>query len=133
MAEQKKSGLQHLENGLEKFGEGICTVFSGAGKVAKFASGFKKIWLALPVVFGAVYLAIFAGKRYPEYVGLSLMDNGDFGVIVTRQIAIMGPLAITAVCLLLMFCSRRQTYPWLISLFSLILPVILLIAGMFPG
>ena len=55
------------------------------------------------------------------------MDNGDFGVIVTRQIAIMGPLAITAVCLLLMFWSKRTLLPWLVSIFSLTLPLLLVL------
>lgn len=127
MAEKKKTALQHVESGLEKFGEGICNVFSGAGKLVKYAVGFKKVWLALPVVFGAVCLAIYAGSRYPDYVGLNLMDNGDFGMIVTREIAVMGPLAITAVCLLLMFWSKRILFPWLVSMFSLTLPLLLLL------
>lgn len=130
MADKKKSTLQHVKYGLEKFGEGICSFFSVAREVVKYVAGFKKVWLALPVVFGCLYLAVYAGSRYPDYVGLNLMDNGDFGMIVTREIAIMGPLAITAVCLLLMFWSKRTLFPWLVSMFSLTLPLLLLLINM---
>jgi len=33
----------------------------------------------------------------------------------------------------LMVCSRRALYPWLISAFTLILPVLILITNVFPS
>ena len=41
--------------------------------------------------------------------------------------------AITIGCLVLMLFSRKTIYPWLISLFSLLLPVLLIITNTFPG
>jgi hypothetical protein len=32
-----------------------------------------------------------------------------------------------------MFVSRKTLYPWLISIFSLIIPVLLLITNMYPA
>ena len=127
MANQKKSAMQHVENGLEKFGESICAVFSGMAKGLRYAAGFKKVWLAVPVAIAAVYLAIYTGAKLPRYVGINLLENGDYAFLVTREIAIMGPLAVTAVCLLLMFCSKRVLYPWLVSVFSLVLPLLILL------
>jgi hypothetical protein len=44
----------------------------------------------------------------------------------------MGPLGVTAACLLLMFCSRRTLYPWLISIMSLLLPMLILLLNNYP-
>ena len=43
------------------------------------------------------------------------------------------PVAVTALCLLLMMCSRKTIYPWLISLFSLVLPLVLMLGAVFPA
>ena len=133
MANKKKSALQYVELGLEKFGEGICSVFAGVGKGARYAGGFKKVWLALPVAIAAVWLAIYAGSKYPDYVGIDLLATGDYGFLVTREIAIMGPLAVTAICLLLMFWSKRTLFPWLVSVFSLTLPLLIMLINFLPA
>lgn len=128
MAKNKKTAGQYIESVLEGFGEGICAVFAGIGKGLRYAASFKKVWLALPVALTAVYLAFFVGGMLPQYVGINLLETGDYAFLVTREIAVMGPLAVTAVCLLLMFWSKRTLFPWLVSVFSLVLsPLILLI------
>ena len=45
----------------------------------------------------------------------------------------MGPLILTCFCLLLMFCSKKILYPWLISVFSLMLPIVLWLTNVFPA
>ena len=65
--------------------------------------------------------------------GLLLLEDGSYYMTVSRSIAVMGPLAVTGVCLLLMFCSRRVVYPWLISIFTLILPFVIYITNIFPA
>ena len=40
---------------------------------------------------------------------------------------------IFAACLLLMFLSRRVVYPWLVSIFSLALPLLIYITNVFPA
>ena len=44
----------------------------------------------------------------------------------------MGPVAITALCLLLMFCSKRILTPWVVSAVSLLLPVFIWVINVFP-
>jgi hypothetical protein len=52
--------------------------------------------------------------------------------MISREAAVYGPLGITAVCLLLMFLSRRVVYPWIISALTLILPILVLITNQYP-
>jgi len=40
---------------------------------------------------------------------------------------------VTAACLVLMFTSRKALYPWAVSIFTLILPVLLLISNLYPA
>lgn len=130
MARKKKTVMQHVVSALEGFGEGICTVFSGVGKGLRYAGYLKKIWLAIPVVLAAVFLAFYVGGMLPDYVGINLLETGDYAMLVTKEIAVMGPLAVTAVCLLLMFWSKRTLFPWLVSVFSLVLPLLILMINL---
>ena len=43
------------------------------------------------------------------------------------------PLIITGICLLMVLCSRRVTYPWLISVFSLAIPILLMVTSSIVG
>ena len=69
----------------------------------------------------------------PAQVGIDLQASGEYAQMISKSVAVMGPLALTAVCLLLMFTSRKVLYPWLISIFSLVLPLLILITNIFPA
>ncbi|HIT34916.1 MAG TPA: hypothetical protein IAC31_09910 [Candidatus Faecousia intestinigallinarum] len=92
-----------------------------------------KIILAVPVAVAAALVAQYNFAHLPEMVGINLQSNGQYAQMITREMAVLGPVAVTAACLLLMFCSRRTIYPWLISIFSLALPVLVLVTNTFPG
>ena len=94
---------------------------------------FRSVLMAAPVVYAAVRLAMYARENLPEQVGINLQESGEYAMIVGRETAIMGSLAGTAVCLLMMFVSRRTIYPWLISIFSLVLPILLIVTNIFPA
>ena len=53
--------------------------------------------------------------------------------MISRDMAVLGPLGLTVACLLLMFCSRKAMYPWAISIFTLVLPLLLLISNLYPA
>lgn len=93
----------------------------------------RKFFLAIPIVILALYLARLNYNLLPEMVGLDLQNTGDYARMVTREAAVYGPLAVTAVCLLMMMLSRKTLYPWLICLFSMALPLLILITNIFPG
>jgi len=82
----------------------------------------RKFIMAAPVVYYAVKLAQLNMNRLPELVGFNIQANGEFAAMVSRNYAVYGPLAITGFCLILMFCSRKTVFPWIISIFTLVLP-----------
>ena len=99
----------------------------------KYISKFRKIFLAVPVGTMAVILALQNMVKLPVIVGLDLQTSGDFSIQIVREVAALGPMAITALCLLLMFCSKRVLTPWLVSVFSLLLPLLILVTNTFPA
>ena len=92
----------------------------------------RSVFLAIPVVYYALKLAAYNHKHLPEVVGLNLLSTGEFAMTISRDLAVMGPLAVTAACLVLMMTSRKALYPWAVSIFTLILPVLLLVSNLYP-
>ena len=93
----------------------------------------RSVILAIPVAVAAVILALYNQSHLPETVGLNIQASGEYAETISRSVAVFGPLAVTAVCLLMVFCSRRVIYPWLISVFSLAVPLVLYFTNIFPG
>lgn len=93
----------------------------------------RSVFLAIPVVWYALKLAAYNGKHLPEQVGINLQSSGEFALTISRELAVMGPLAVTAACLVLMVTSRKALYPWAVSIFTLILPVLLVVSNLYPA
>ena len=91
----------------------------------------RKVFLAIPVVYLAIRIAIANMHRLPEAVGINMQSNGEFALMVTRNYAVFGPLGVTAFCLILMFFSRKTIYPWVISIFTLVLPYLLYFTNLY--
>lgn len=117
----------------EKMSEIFATIGNVLRKIGRFFFLIRKLLLAIPVVVGALYMAQYAKEHLPAQVGLLIQESGAYTYVIDQSVAITGCLAVTAACLLLMFCSRRTIYPWLISIFSLILPLVLLLTNIFPA
>ena len=130
---EKRNILQWIEFGLEKFGEGICSIGSIFTKNWRWAMELRKVLMAAPVVVAMLALAGECRKRLPEMVGINLLASGDFERMVSRESAISATMAITILSLVLMFFSRKTVYLWLISLLSLLLPIILIVTNIFPA
>ncbi len=107
--------------------------FRVVGGIGSMLYKLRSIFLSIPVVIAAVVLAIRNTQLLPETVGINLLESGEYQWMVARNIAVLGPLAITALCLLMVFCSRRVVYPWLISIFSLAVPVLIWVTNVFPA
>lgn len=125
---------------LEKNGptlEKIRKVFANIWKVLKMTGQWvyrlRSIFFAVPVALVAIRLALYNMANLPEQVGINLQVTGEYAQMVDRNIAVMGPLAVTALCLLLTLLSRRMVYPWLISIFSLVLPILIYVTNVFPA
>ena len=106
--------------------------------VCQWVYKLRSVFMAIPVAFAAIVMAIYNAGHLPERVSVYFPSFAQEEMIIkltelSRGSAVLIPLLITAGCLLLMFCSRRHTYPWLISIFSLVLPLFFLFVGLFPG
>ena len=99
----------------------------------RYIARFKRIIIAIPVAIGAVYMALWNMDRLPAKVGLGLQLDGTFDYMIAREIAVLGPIAVTALCLLLMFCSKRTLTPWLVSLLTLVLPIVIFVINLYPA
>lgn len=93
----------------------------------------RKFVMAAPVVYYALKLADYNRANLPEQVGLNLQATGEFTQMISREMAVTGPLALTIGCLFLMFCSRKATYAWAVSIFTLALPILLLVSNLYPA
>ena len=101
--------------------------------VGQWIYKLRSVILAIPVVIAAISLAIDNAARLPVFVGINLQANGEYAMMIERNVAVMVPLLITVGSLLMMFLSRKVLYPWLVSVFSLVVPILLWITNIFPG
>lgn len=135
MANQEQGGLKAFWAGaqpvLHKTGE----VFVGIGKVFRIIGltifHMRKIFMAIPVVMAAMRMATLVKDTLTGPFRFFIMDvlasweQSELvirQVEVSKQIAVTGPLVITAAALVLMFLSRRTIWPWLVSIFTLAIP-----------
>lgn len=99
----------------------------------KWAYQLRSLVLSIPVFVCAGALAIRNARLLPELVGVVMLANGEYQWLVSRGVAVLAPLIVTVVCLLLMLCSKKILYPWLISVFSLLLPLVVWLTNSFSA
>ena len=95
----------------------------------KVLFALRKVVLAVPVVWAALKLAAYNTENLPEMVGINLQSTGEFAQTIARSTAVNVPMMITFACLGLMVFSRKTVYPWLISVFTLILPILIFLTN----
>ena len=93
----------------------------------------RKILLSIPVVWLMLYFARLNWNVLPEQVGLNLQTTGEYAQYISKQMAVYGPMGVTGGCLAMMFLSRKTVYPWMICMFSMLLPLLILISNIFPS
>ena len=118
--------------GLQKTGNVFGMIASFFKVIWSYLFRIRKIILAVPVVLETVKLAVYNAQHLPEKVGIDMLATGQYAQMISRDTAILIPVVVTGFCLAMMFCSRKAFYPWLISVFSLLLPVLLLLTNIFP-
>ena len=122
----QKSGFTTVKNGVNQFNRIVNLIGIWLFRLRKFV-------MAAPVIYFALKLASYNGEHLPEQVGINLQSTGEFAQMISRNMAVMGPLGLTLACVLLMFCSRKAMYPWAISIFTLALPLLLLVSNLYPA
>lgn len=128
-----KDYQQEIDSRVDKTGTPYQRIKSIIGVIVMICYRLRKILLAIPVVYYALKIASYNMEHLPELVGINLQSNGAFADTISRSLAVMGPLGITGGCLVLMFCSRKALYPWAISVFTLALPIVLLLSNLYPA
>ena len=103
------------------------------GKIIMTLYHLRKVVMAVPVAYVALRMAAYNMSHLPEQVGVNLQTTGEFAMQISRYAAVIGPLGITAGCLVMMFFSRKAMYAWAISIFTLALPVLLLVSNLYPA
>lgn len=131
---ENSGGFAEKWNGLkEKLGPGFQKTGYVIGQIFVWLYRLRRVFLAIPVVWAALKIAAQNMQQLPEMVGLNLQSTGEFAQMVSREYAVYGPLGVTALCLLLMFFSRKPLYPWLISIFTLVLPLLIYLTNIYPA
>ena len=102
-------------------------------EIGKWIFRLRGFFMAIPVVLAALYLATVNMARLPEEVGINLLANGQYEYLISRGLAVLVPLIVTGVSLIMMLISRRTIFPWIISIFTLILPWVIYITNVFPA
>jgi len=101
--------------------------------IGKWIFRLRGFFMAIPVALAALALAAKNMARLPEEVGINLLATGEYEFLISRGLAVLAPLVVTGICLLMMWISRRTIYPWIISIFTLILPWVIYITNVFPA
>lgn len=132
-ARQRSATAQKPLSGFDKFKAVVSKTNGIINLIGTWIFRLRKIVMAAPVVYYALQLAKYNSANLPEQVGLDLQATGEFAQTISRNMAVMGPLGLTAACLVLMFFSRKAMYPWAISIFTLALPLLILVSNLYPA
>ena len=93
----------------------------------------RKLFMAVPVLWALLKLSYKNLTELPEQVGFLLQRDGSFAITVSKEFALFGPIALTLGCLLLMFLSKKTLQPWVVSIFTLTLPLLIWLTNNFAG
>lgn len=136
--------VQKMRPGFQRVGSVFRSIGSTFATLWRYIFWFRGIIMAAPVAAASAVLAAMNMNRLPETVEITKIaldtkaEDALFGFLVTstdyvaRDVAVYAPLLVTGICLLLMFCSKRKLYPWIISIFTLCLPLVLYLFNTYP-
>lgn len=102
-------------------------------KIFQVIYKLRGLILSIPVAVAAIVLALRNQANLPDMVGINIQATGEYAQMISKATAVWAPLGVTALCLVFVLCSRRVIYPWLISLFSLVLPLFVWFTNIFPA
>ena len=131
--EKSGASVKRTDTGFHKVKSVVAKINKVINTVGVWGFRLRKFVMAAPVAYYALKIASYNRQHLPEQVGISLQSTGEFAQMISRDMAVNGPLALTFACLLLMFCSRKAMYSWAISIFTLALPLVLLLTNAYPA
>ncbi len=136
-----KDQVRPVWNATKKAFSVVGNIFAVIWKVIYSLRG---ILISAPVAAAALLIASWAQQNLPEVVQITHVvidrdaENALFGLfvmtsdLITRDVAIFVPLVLTGFCLLMTVLSKKVLYPWLISIFTLCLPIVMWALNTYP-
>lgn len=128
-------GTEHELNWLQRIVQALRGIYKRIETVVvaicSWIFRLRKVFMVIPVLLAALQLAIYSRDNLPETVGFNIQASGEFAQMISRDTAVYGPLGLTCACLVLVLLSRRTIYPWIISIFTLTLPILILMLNSF--
>ena len=131
--EQMPLWQQKVLKVFQVIGKVFKTIYRVIKGIIRWIYNLRGFFMAIPVALVALYLAVQNMSRLPKEVGINLLETGEYQYLISRELAVMAPLLVTAACLLMMLLSRKTVYPWIISIFTLVLPILIWITNVFPA
>lgn len=131
--EKSGASVKRTDTGFHKVKSVVAKINKVINTVGVWGFRLRKFVMAAPVAYYALKIAGYNRQHLPEQVGISLQSTGEFAQMISLDMAVNGPLALTFACLLLMFCSRKAMYSWAISIFTLALPLVILLTNAYPA
>lgn len=132
VAKGKNRGTKPETTG-EKFRRAMNKTGRWLHKAGIFVHQYRSVLVSVPVAVAMIWLAVRNGAVLPEMVGINLLADGSFSLMVARPVAVLTPLLITLVCIFLTACSKRTLFPWMVSVLSLLIPVLIWITNIYPA
>ncbi len=125
---QKKDGAAE-RNSAQRLKAFFAKVWYVLKLTVKWGYQLRSLVLSIPVFVCAAALAIRNARLLPLQVSAVSIGQNQF--LITRGVAVLIPLAVTCICIVLMLCSKKMLYPWLVSVLSLVLPWVIWLASTF--
>ena len=119
-------------NGGKKAKKFIRKVWKTVKKIVVKIFHYRAVFLALIVVACSLAMAAVSMFLLPAQVGIDLQIDGTYSFMLPKALAVLFPVLITLISLVFVLISKRTLYPWLISLFTLALPAVILLTNIFP-
>ena len=94
---------------------------------------FRALILTGITLILAIIMAVYCGSHLPEEVGINLQSDGTFSTYVSRGQTILCSLLLTGISLVLMLLSKKTLFPWLVSLFTFAVPILILVTNYLAG
>ena len=110
----------------------------------KTVYSLRGVLLSIPVAIAGMIVAAWGQSNLPEVVEITHViidrnaENPLFGLfvmttdLITRDVALFVPLALTAFCLVMTILSKRTLFPWVISILTLCLPIVIWFLNTYP-
>lgn len=131
LPENAKAALTTADPYIRKTGAVLTRIGGYIGMVIKWIWKLRALLMSIPVVWAAIKLAMDNMDRLPEQVGLDIQSTGEFARMVSRTDAVCWPLGITMFCVVLTLVSKKPLLPWVISIFTLVLPLLIWITNFY--